>query len=161
MGGYLQAASPWTVQCGMLKKSVIALLIVALPGLVGAANIPIEGGCVLGESQVAHGISPAQAEARIIQHARRYVQSIGSYNRAKVETRRRASAYLELKAWTQSDIIGFTRLQRDLLYIRVAGELATSRIDTSELPGYVAAIDQQIQDIEIELGCAMLPPETE
>jgi hypothetical protein len=161
MGGYLQAASPWTVQCGMLKKSVIALLIAALPGLVGAANIPIEGGCVLGESQVAHGISPAQAEARIIQHARRYVQSIGSYNRAKVETRRRASAYLELKAWTQSDIIGFTRLQRELLYIRVAGELATSRIDTSDLPGYVAAIDQQIQDIEIELGCDMLPPEIE
>ncbi len=145
----------------MLKKTIIALLFAALTGLAGAADIPIEGGCVLGESQLAHGLSPAQAEARIIQYARRYVQSIASYNRAKTDTRRGASEYLELKAWTQSDIIGFTRLQRELLYIRVAGELATSRIDTSDLPGYVAAIDQQIQDIEIELGCDMLPPEVE
>jgi len=149
----------------MLRNSVIvlliALLITVFPGAVGAANIPIEGGCVLGESRLAHGISPAQAEERIIQYARRYVQSIASYNRTKTDTRRRASQYLELKAWTQSDIIGFTRLQRELLYIRVAGELANGRIDTSDLPGYIAAIDQQIQDIEIELGCDMLPPEAE
>lgn len=137
--------------------SVLFWPILLLPGVVFAADIPIKGGCVVGESQVAHGLPAAEAQARIIQYARQYVQSYASYNNQKRDTRRKASDYLELKAWTQEDIVGFTRRQRELLYISVAGELATGRIDTSALPGYVAAIDQKIQDIEIELGCNVLP----
>ncbi|NND37843.1 MAG: hypothetical protein HKN81_11995 [Gammaproteobacteria bacterium] len=131
--------------------------VLLFPGLALAAEIPIKGGCVVGESQVVHGLPAAEAQARIIQYARQYVQSYASYNNQKRSARRKASDYLELKAWTQEDIVGFTRRQRELLYISVAGELATGRIDTSALPGYVAAIDQKIQDIEIELGCEVLP----
>ena len=133
------------------------LLVLLLPAASFGADIPIKGDCVVGESQVAHGLPDAEAQARIIQYARQYVQSYASYNNQKRSARRKASDYLELKAWTQEDIVGFTRRQRELLYISVAGELATGRIDTSALPGYVAAIDQKIQDIEIELGCDLLP----
>jgi len=137
--------------------SVLFWPILLLPGLAQAADIPLKGTCVVGESQVAHGLPAAEAQARIVQYARQYVQSYASYNNEKRAARRKASDYLELKAWTQDDIVGFTRRQRELLYISVAGELATGRIDTSALPGYVAAIDQKIQDIEIELGCDVLP----
>lgn len=133
------------------------LLLLIVPGLAVGADIPIKGGCVLGESQLAHGLPAAEAQARIIGYARRYVQSYASYNDQKRNARRKASDYLELKAWTQADIIGFTRQQRELLYISVGGELATGKIDQSELPGYVAAIDQKIRDIEVELGCAVMP----
>lgn len=136
------------------------LLLLFMPVLAAGADIPIKGGCVLGESQLAHGMSGTDAQARIIQYARRYVQSYASYNDQKRDIRRKASDYLELKAWTQKDIIGFTRQQRELLYISVAGELATGKIDMSELSGYVAAIDQKINDIEVELGCDVMPGES-
>lgn len=128
-----------------------------VPGLVTAADIPVHGGCVLGESQLAHGLPAADAQARILQYARQYIQSYASYNNRKRDARRKASDYLELKAWTQEDIVAFTRQQRELLYISVAGELATGKIDRSELPGYIAAIDDKIRDIELELGCDVVP----
>ncbi|MFW2403175.1 MAG: hypothetical protein ACN4GT_00325, partial [Gammaproteobacteria bacterium] len=124
------------------------LILLLLPGLTFGADIPIKGGCIVGESQAVHGLPPAEAQAQIIKYARQYVQSYASYNNQKRAARRKASDYLELKAWTQQDILGFTRRQRELLYISVAGELATGRIVTTALPGYVAAIDQKIQDIE-------------
>ena len=135
------------------------LVLLLVPVVAAGAEIPIKGGCVIGESRVAHGLPPDQAQQRIIQYARRFVQSYASYNDQKLATRRKASDYLELKAWTQDDIIGFTRQQRELLYISVGGELATGKIDTSDLPGYVAAIDQKIDEIEIELGCDVVPGE--
>lgn len=138
---------------------MILLVFGALPGVAAGADIPVKGGCVLGESQLAHGLSAKEAQSRIIQYARLYVQSYASYNREKSDARRRASDYLELDGWTQADIIGFTRRQRELLYISVGGELAVGKLDSSELPGYVAAIDQKIQDIEVELGCQVLPVE--
>lgn len=153
----VHAATAPAVQCGMLRSSLCVLIACAVPGSAAAADIPIRGGCVLGESQLAHGLSAADAEARIIQYARQYVQSFASYNNQKRDARRKASDYLELKAWTQDDVTGFTRQQRELLYISVAGELATGKIDTSELPGYVAAIDAKIREIEVELGCGVLP----
>lgn len=140
-----------------LAPAVAAVL--ALSGSAGAADIPIKGGCVLGESQLAHGLSAADAQARIIQYARDYVQNYSSYSNNKIETRRQTADYLERKKWTQDDVVGFTRKQRELLYISVAGELATGKIDTSELPGFVAAIDQKIRDIEAELGCDVMPAE--
>jgi len=144
----------------MLRLSICLFLLAALPGLVTGADIPVKGGCVLGESQLAHGLSATEAQARMIHYARLYVQSYASYNREKSDARRKASDYLELDGWTQADIIGFTRRQRELLFISVGGELATGKIDSSELPGYVAAIDQKIQDIEVELGCQVLPAES-
>lgn len=145
----------------MLRLPLILLVFGALTGLASAADIPLKGGCVLGESQLAHGLSANDARARIIQYARLYVQSYASFNREKSDARRRAGNYLELKAWTQNDVIGFTREQRELLYISVGGELAGGKIDATELPGYIAAIDQKVQDIEIELGCQILPAEQE
>jgi len=142
--------------CALPRILLAALVLACVPARAGGAEIPIKGGCALGESQLAHGLAPADAQARIIQYARLYVQSYASYNRQQRDARRNASEYLELKSWTQEDIIAFTRQQRELLYISIGGELATSKIDTNELPGYVAAIDQRIQDIEIELGCERL-----
>jgi hypothetical protein len=153
----LPTAGLWTLQCGMPRIAVIVLLFAAWPPSAVAAEIPVDGGCVIGASEQAHGLSTEEASARIVQYARRYVQNYASWNRTKIDARRRASDYLELKKWTQDDVVGFTRYQRELLYIRVAGELATGRIDTGDLPGYVAAIDNQILDIEIELGCDVMP----
>lgn len=145
----------------MRRLALIVLVFGTWPGFAAGADIPIEGGCVLGESQLAHGLPAGEAQARIVSYARLYVQSYASYNREKSDARRKASDYLELKEWTQADIVGFTRRQRELLYISVGGELATGKIDASELPGYIAAIDQKIQDIEVELGCQILPAESE
>jgi hypothetical protein len=147
------------VQCRMARLFFILLLFAALSGIPAGADIPVDGGCALGESQLAHGLSAADSETRIKQYARLYVQSYRSYNRQKSDTRRQANDYMELDAWTQNEIIGFTRLQRELLYISVGGELAVGKIDSSELPGYVAAIDQKIREIEVELGCQLLPGE--
>lgn len=135
------------------------LLLLILPGIVFAADIPIKGGCVLGESQVAHGVSEADAQQAMISYARLYVQNYKSYIDRKRDVRRKASDYLELKGWTQEDIIGFTREQRELLYISVAGELAVGKVSADELPGYVAAIDDKIREIEVELGCGVMPGE--
>lgn len=145
----------------MRRLALIVLVFGTWPGFAAGADIPIEGGCVLGESQLAHGLPAGEAQVRIVSYARLYVQSYASYNREKSDARRKASDYLELKEWTQADIVGFTRRQRELLYISVGGELATGKIDASELPGYIAAIDQKIQDIEVELGCQILPAESE
>jgi len=145
----------------MRRLALIVLVFGLWPGFAAGADIPVEGGCVLGESQLAHGLPAGEAQARIVSYARLYVQSYASYNREKSDARRKASDYLELKEWTQADIVGFTRRQRELLYISVGGELATGKIDASELPGYIAAIDQKIQDIEVELGCQILPAESE
>ena len=60
---------------------------------------------------------------------------------------------LELKQWTQADIIEFTALQRKLLFLSVGSQLATGRTTTDELPGYATKIREKITDIEIELGC--------
>jgi hypothetical protein len=139
----------------MLRR--ILLLLIPLTSF--AADIPIKGGCVLGESQIAHGLSEADAQQAMIKYARLYVQNYKSYVDQKRDVRRSASDFLELKGWTQQDIIGFTRQQRELLYISVAGELAVGKVSTDELPGYVAAIDDKIREIEVELGCDMMPVE--
>ena len=55
----------------------------------------------------------------------------------------------------EEEVLGFIYQQRELLYISVGGELALGRIDTDALPGYVAAIEQKVTDLEIELGCTM------
>jgi len=145
----------------MPRLLVMLVLVTPLIGLPASAGIPIDGGCVLGESQAAHGLSTADAQERIKQYARLYVQSYRSYNRQKSDTRRQANDYMELDGWTQNEIIGFTRLQRELLYISVGGDVAVGKIDTDELPGYVVAIDRKIQEIEVELGCVISPGEVQ
>ena len=64
---------------------------------------------------------------------------------------------MELDKWTQDDVVGFTLEQRRLLLISIAGELAVGKIDSSELPGYIIAIDRKIDEIEVELGCEPAP----
>ena len=129
------------------------LLLALLPLGTVLAEIPIKGGCVLGQSQAVHGLSPADAEAHIREYARLYVKSYSSYKREERDVRRKTSDYLELEGWTQADVVGFTHEQRELLYISVASELAVGKIDSSELPGYVVAIEGKIDEIEVELGC--------
>ena len=80
------------------------MLALLLPGLAFAADIPIKGDCAVGKSQAAHGLTAADAQARIIQYARQYVQNYSSYNNEKRDARRRASDYLELKAWTMNHL---------------------------------------------------------
>jgi len=135
----------------MRLKLLIVLILVST--ISSAADIPIKGGCELGRSEAEHGLSLAEAEARIKQYAQLYVESYATF---KGEERRRFSqsrSYMEQKKWSQDDVIGFTREQRELLYISVGGELGLGKIDVKDLPGYVNAIDRKIVDIEIELGC--------
>jgi len=117
------------------------------------AQIPIKGGCTVGASQEAHGISAAEAQERIKNYARRYVESYSTYKRYERDTRRKAYSYMELDGWTQEEVIGFTGAQRELLYISIGGELAQGKIDSSELPGYVDSIERKMLELETELGC--------
>jgi len=119
------------------------------------AQIPIKGGCTVGASEQAHGISAAEAEARIKNYARRYIESYSTYKRNEREMRRKAYSYMELDHWTQDEVIGFTRDQRELLYISVGSELAQGMIDGSEIPGYVNAVEKKVFELEMELGCEM------
>jgi hypothetical protein len=135
------------------------MFLLLIPLTAWAADIPIKGGCVLGESQLAHGVSSDEAQQTMITYARLYVQNYKSYIDQKRDVRRKASDFMELKGWTQHDIIGFTRQQRELLYISVAGELAVGKVSVDELPGYVTAIDDKIREIEEELGCDVMPGE--
>ena len=140
-----------------MRRWITIGLLVLVSGQAGAAEIQIKGGCVLGRSQSAHGLSAANAETRIRQYARRYVESFSSFNREKRDIRRRANAYMELDKWTQDDVVGFTLEQRRLLLISISAELAVGKIDSSELPGYIIAIDRKIDEIEVELGCESAP----
>ena len=100
-------------------------------------------------------ISAADAEGRIRSYARRYIESYSGYKRHERDIRRKAYSYMELKGWTQEDVIGFTREQRELLYIAIGGELAQGKIDADVLPGYANAIERKMFELEAELGCLM------
>lgn len=136
-----------------MHKTFLLLLWSLLPLTVSATDIPVKGGCSLGQSHAVHGLPPAEATAKIRQYARLYVES---YTAFKSEERRRfklSRNYMELRQWTQEDVVGFTAEQRELLYISVGGELGLGKISIEQLPGYIEAIDRKISDIEIELGC--------
>ena len=119
------------------------------------AQIPIEGGCTVGASQEAHAVSAVDAEGRMRSYARRYIESYSGYKRQERDIRRKAYSYMELKGWTQEDVIGFTREQRELLYIAIGGELAQGKIDADALPGYANSIERKMFELEAELGCLM------
>jgi len=120
-----------------------------------AADIPIKDGCVVGMSQSNIGLSAATAERRIRDYANLYNRDYSNYKGQERKARSTAYSYMELKSWTQEEVLGFIFQQRELLYISVGGELALGRIDTAALPGYVAAIEQKVTDLEIELGCTL------
>jgi hypothetical protein len=64
----------------LLKISLIAVLaLVALA--TNAESPPVKGGCMLGESQRAHGFSQADAIERMKGYARLYVKDYGSFRR--------------------------------------------------------------------------------
>ena len=136
-------------------RILTALVLAVCTSTAMAADIPIKDGCVVGMSQAAHGLSAAAAERRIRDYANLYNRDYSNYKGQERAARSQAYSFMELKAWTQNEVTAFTRQQRELLYISVGGELALGRIDTSALPGYVAAIEQKITDLEVELGCTM------
>ena len=132
-----------------------ALILALCLSTAMAADIPIKDGCVVGMSLTTHGLSAAAAERRIRDYANLYNRDYSNYKGQERKARSTAYSYMELKSWTQEEVLGFIFQQRELLYISVGGELAHGRIDTTALPGYVAAIEQKVTDLEIELGCTM------
>jgi hypothetical protein len=138
-------------------RSIFFLLFAWLFTVTAFANPPVEGGCMLGESQIAHGISAEEAEARIRKYARMYVQNYASYKSYERTQGQKAYKYMELDEWTQKEVVGFTREQREFMYMSVGGELATGRVNANQLPGYADAIERKLFDIEVELGCDMMP----
>jgi hypothetical protein len=139
-----------------MLRSLLVLFSALLVTAAIAENPPVEGGCTLGESQLVHGLSPADAEARIRHYARMYVKKFTSYKNYERSQRQKTYAYMELDEWTRKEVIGFTREQREFMYISVGGELATGRVTESQLPGYAAAIERKLYEIEVELGCEEL-----
>lgn len=123
------------------------------------ADEHIKGGCVIGESAIAHGRSDADAITDIRSYAKLYVNNFQKYRKTERNVRVAINELLELEQWTQADIVTFTKQQRELLYMSVGGQLATGRITTDELPEYARTIHQRITDIEVELGCDLLSAE--
>ncbi len=120
------------------------------------ADEHIKGGCVIGESAIAHGRPDSQAEADIRRYAHLYVSNFQKFRKNERSVRAAINELLELEQWTQADIIEFTRQQRELLYLSVGMQLATGRITTDELPEFARTIRQKITDIEVGLGCDLL-----
>ncbi|MCP4001939.1 MAG: hypothetical protein GY727_13605 [Gammaproteobacteria bacterium] len=145
----------------VLLQSGMHFIFMLLFGLLFTAtafsNPPVEGGCVLGESQIVHGLSSEEAQARIRKYARLYVQNYASYKSQERAQGQKAYKYMELEEWTQKEVVGFTREQREFMYMSIGAELATGRVSTNQLPGYAAAIERKLFDIEVELDCEMLP----
>ena len=129
----------------------------AMPGAFGEGHV--RGGCTVGESAVAHGRPDADAVTDIRRQAQLYVTNFQKFRKSEFALREAINELLELEQWTQADIIAFTKEQRELLYLSVGRQLATGRITTDELPEYARTIRQRITDIEVELGCDVLPGE--
>lgn len=117
----------------------------------------IRGGCVIGESAIAHGRTDPEAVTDIRRYAQLYAGNFQKFRKTERGIRAAINKLLELEQWTQADIISFTKQQRELLYLSIGSQLATGRITVDELPGYAGSIRQKITDIEIELGCDVLP----
>lgn len=128
-----------------------------MPGAFGEGHV--RGGCTIGESSIAHGRPDQDAVAEIRRNAQLYVTNFQKFRKSEFALREAINELLELEQWTQADIVVFTREQRELLYLSVGRQLATGRITTDELPEYVRTIRQRITDIEVELGCDVLPGE--
>jgi len=120
-------------------------------------NEHIKGGCVIGESAIEHGRTDSEAVADMQRYAQQYVSSFQKFRKAERSLRAAISELLELEQWTQADIVAFTKQQRELLYLSVGMQLATGRVTADELPEYARTIRQKITDIEVELGCDILP----
>ena len=130
-------------------------VVIVLPAAHG--NEHIKGTCVIGESAMTHGRSDSQAVADIRSYAQMYVSNFQKYRNSERSVRAAINELLELEQWTQADIVVFTKQQRSLLYLSVGKQLATGRITADELPGYARTIRERITDIEVELGCDILP----
>jgi hypothetical protein len=134
---------------------ICAWFLMAMPVVFADGNV--KGTCIVGESAVAHGRTDPQAVDDIRRYANMYVSNFQKFRKTERSIRAAINELLELKQWTQVDIISFTKQQRELLYLSVGSQLATGRIMDYELPGYAGTIRQKITDIEIELGCEVLP----
>jgi len=120
-------------------------------------NEHIKGGCILGESEFAHGRTDSQVVVDIRRYAKMYVDNFQKYRNIERIIREGINALLELDQWTQADIVEFTKQQRELLYLSVGKQLATGRVTADVLPAYARTIRKKISDIEVELGCEVLP----
>ncbi len=141
----------------MIRTGVmLCAWLMVLPSAVFADG-HVRGGCVVGESAITHGRSDPEAIKEIQGHAQLYVKNFQKFRKSESGIRTDINKLLELDQWTQADIIEFTKHQTELLYLSVGKQLATGRIMVDELAGYVNTIRQKITDIEVELGCTVLP----
>ncbi len=138
-----------------LATLLFVWLVMAMPAAF--ADERIKGRCIVGESAIAHGRSNAQAVEDMRGFARLYVSNFQKYRKAERGVRAAINELLELEQWTQTDIIAFTKQQRELLYLSVGSQLANGRVMADELPEIARTIRQKITDIELELGCDLLP----
>lgn len=133
-----------------LRAGVLALLVVGASSL---ADIPVKGGCVIGMGQ-----PPVKNPVDlIIDYAQLYRSSYGRFKAEERRVRSVISDLLEAKYWTQDQVTRFAIQQRELLYIGIASDLAVGRVDRGELPAYVESVDEKIREIELQLGCTVLP----
>jgi len=139
----------------MTAALVIAMVVVA--GAAVAAEIPVKGGCVIGHGRTPGSPGADDAIKTMRSYAALYRNSYRTYKGEERRVRRAMSDLLELKHWTQSEVLQFGIHQRELLYIGVAADLAIGRVSDSELPAYAASIERKIIEIETELGCELLP----
>jgi hypothetical protein len=145
---------------GTLFARITAAMIIAMIVVTGAAvaaEIPIKGGCVIGHGRTPGGPGADDAIKTMQSYAALYRNSYRTYKGEERRARRAMSDLLELKHWTQSEVIQFGIHQRELLYIGVAADLAIGRVSASELPAYAASIERKIIEIETELRCELLP----
>ena len=148
----------WRVQFPLARILICLWLVMAAPAAfaaIGAGHIL--GGCTIGASDAAHGLSDSQAVAEIRQYANLYVSNFQKFRKTERAMRKDINKLIELEQWTQADIVSFTKQQRELLYLSIGMEVANGRITVDELPKYARTIRQKITDIEIELGCDVLP----
>ncbi len=139
------------------RKLTLAVICFVLSMASSVADERIKDGCVIGESAIVHGRSESQAVADMRRYAQLYVSNFQRYRKTERSVRAQINALLELEQWTQADIVMFTKQQRELLYLSIGMQLATGRITADELSGYAGSVRQRIADIEIELGCDLMP----
>ena len=130
----------------------LVLGVLVMPAALNAGE-HLSDGCVVGVSERAHGLSDTEAVEQMRTLAQLYASKFEQFRKTERSVREDINELLELKQWSQTQIVEFTELQRKLLYLSIGKQFATGQTNASELPGYAATIRERITDIEIELGC--------
>ena len=138
-----------------MKRIIVLLLLLGAAPVYG--QFSIEGGCLIGARAMNGNKPPAEPIDAIKQYTSRYRKNYKAIKQEERRVRSVIAGLWELDVWTQKEVVQFTEQQRKLLYISVAGQLANGQISDSELPAYAASINERITELEVQLGCKLLP----